>query len=258
MRKIYFTIVLLLFPISAFSAPELKGSAEELRRYLLDERSIITISGSGEEKVKAETTVVSLIVKTREDKFQTALDKNIKIRKEIKSRLIAGGIPEEKIEIAKYSSTPTYSWLKDKPSSYETSNQIMVTIEKEQQLLLIADIVDTVKEVFFLRTDLKHTKKQEFSTKALEKVLNEVNSKKQLYEKTLGVALSLVRIIDQSINEGVPVNFYQQSNKSYISTPSSMTIAPSEFESGEDSPGFGEIIYRAQTQAEFIVNQKRQ
>lgn len=257
MRMIYFVMLLLLFPTAAFSGPELKGSSEELRKYLLDERSIIVISGSGEEKVQADTTIVSLMVKTKEDKFQTALDKNIKIRKEVKSRLIAGSVPEGKVEIAKYSSTPTYSWLGDKPSSYGISNEIMVTIENEAHLLLIADIVDTIKEVYFLKTDLKHTRKQEYRIKVLEKALDEINAKKQLYEKSLGVSLSAIRVIEQTVNEGISMDFHQQPRKSYaVGSVSSGVLSDSG--ASEGSPGFGEIVYKAQTQVEFMVNQKRQ
>lgn len=258
MRKIYLAILLLLFPAAAFSAPELKGSPEELRKYLLEERSTIVVSGSGEEKIKADTVIVSLIVKTKEDKFQSALDKNIKIRKDAKSKMIAGGIPEEKVEIAKYSSTPAYGWLGDKPSSYEISNEMKITIDKEEQLLLIADIVDSVKEVYFYKTDLKHTKKQVSKAKALEKSLDEVNSKKQLYERSLGVTLSPVRIIEQTVNEVIPV-VYQAPRKALTSGSSSLSsMSMGESGSGEGSAGFGEIIYKAETQVEFILNQKRQ
>ncbi|MDH4163980.1 MAG: SIMPL domain-containing protein [Nitrospirota bacterium] len=222
----------------------------------MDERSIIVISGTGEERVRADTAIVSLMVKTKEDKFQAALDKNIAIRKEVKSKLLAAGVPEENVEMAKYSSTPSYSWLGDKPTSYGITNEIMITIDKESQLLLIANLVDTIKEVYFLRTELKHTKKQPSKTKALERSLDDVIAKKQLYEKSLGISLSPVRVVEQAVTEGQPVRFTQEPKKLYGSLSSASDVS-GEFGKGEGTPGFGEIVYKAQTHVEFTVHPKR-
>lgn len=256
MRTIYPLILLLLAPATAFPEPELKGSPDELQRYLLGERSAIFISGSGEEKVQADTTIVTLAVKTKENKLQAALDKNIRIRKDAGSRMVAGGIPEQQIETAKYSSVPSYGWLGDKPTAYEISNEIKITIDKESQLQLIAGIADSVNEVYFLRTELKQTKKHEGKAKALEKSLHEVNSKKQLYEKSLGMSLLPVRVIEQSVHEAMPVAF--QAPRKAVASLSSLEAPVGETSVGEASTGFGEITYRAQTQVEFIVNRKRQ
>lgn len=257
MRKICMIMVLFLLPATAFSAPELKGSPQELQSYLLDERSVVVVTGSGEERVKADKAIVSLVVKTKDDKFRAALNKNSKIRNDVKNKMISGGIEKGKIEIAKYSSTPSYSWIGDKPSSYEISNEINVSIENEDQLVVIAEVVDTVNEVYFLKTDFKHSKKQESMTKALEKSLDEVNSKKQLYEKSLGVSLSPLRIMDQSIHEDIPA-VYQVQRKSYASGSSPVSrMDVSESESGEGASGFGEVIYKARTQVEFVINRKQ-
>lgn len=257
MRKICLVMVLLLFPATAFSAPELKGSPQELQSYLLDERSMVVITGSGEERVKADKAIVSLVVKTKDDKFRTALNKNGKIRKDVKNKMISGGIERERIEMAKYSSTPSYSWLGDKPSGYEIGNEIHVSIENEDQLVVIAEVVDTVNEVYFLKTDFKHSGKQESMTKALEKALDEVNAKKQLYEKALGVSLSPIRIMEHSINADMPV-VYPVARKAYAGGSSSVSgMAVSESDSGEGSSGFGEVIYKAGTQVEFMINRKQ-
>ncbi len=260
MRTIYPLILLLLAPATALAEPELKGAPDELQRYLLDERSMISISGSGEEKVQADTAIVTLVVKTKEGKLQAALDKNIKIRKDARSRMVAGGIPEQNVETAKYSSVPSYGWLGDKPTAYEISNEIKVTIDKESQLQLIAGIVDSVNEVYFQRTELKQTKKHEGKAKALAKSLDEVNSKKQLYEKSLGVSLLPVRVIEQAVRETMPLAF-QVPRKSIASVSvgiASMEAPAGDVGTGEASTGFGEITYRAQTQVEFVVNRKRQ
>ncbi|MBA4366379.1 MAG: hypothetical protein C0403_01930 [Desulfobacterium sp.] len=147
--------------------------------------------------------------------------------------------------------------LGDKPSSYEISNEINVSIENEDQLLVIADVVDTVNEVYFLKTDFKHSKKQESMTKALEKALDEVNSKKQLYEKSLGVSLSPLRIMDQSIQADIHA-VYQVQRKSYASGSSPVSrMDESESDSGEGFSGFGEVIYKARTQVEYVINRKQ-
>ncbi len=251
MKRFYLVMAVVLFPVTAFSAPEIKGAPDELQRYLLEERSISVVSGYGEEKVRADTAIVSLVVKTKEDKFRTALDRNKKIRKEVKDKLIAGGIPEGKIETAKYSSTPTNSWFGDKPSSYTISNAIKVTIDKEDQLLLISDIVDSFTEVSFSKTEFKDSKKQESKTKALDKALADISSKKQLYEKSLGLTLSPVRVIDQTISDdAIPVA---------LAAPRKTKVSESMVNANADegAAGFGEIVYKARTQIEYIVTPKR-
>ncbi len=256
MKSIFAFLFILALPAVAFSSPELKGSPEELRAYLANDLPVISISGSGELRLKADTTTVWLVVKTKEDKFQAALEKNLKIRSDVKARLVAAGIPADKIEQAKNSSTPTYSWLGDKPSSYEISNEINVTIDSEAQLLQIAGVVDSIKEVHFLRTLLKHTRDRENKTAALAKALDDVTAKKQLYEKALGVTLTPVRVIEQTMTDSPPFEFAQNRNVS-SGVASKMIATPGESDVGESTPGFGDIVYKAQTLVEFAVHQKR-
>lgn len=172
--------------------------------------------------------------------------------------MVTGGIPENSIGFSRYSSTPSYGWSGDKPSSYEISNEIRISISKEENLLIIADMVDSFNEVRFIKTEFKYLKGQETKSKALEKSIQDIISKKQLYEKLLGVTLTPVRIIEQAVNEEAPV-VLQASKKGFTSGSSSIpsiSFSDINFEFEEDSSGFGKIRCKVQTQVEFIINQK--
>lgn len=244
-----FLISCVLFSSIVFAEPELKGTSNELMDYLLDQRRVVTITGTGKEKVSADHAIVSIVVKTKEGKLRAALAKNKNIRATIRKTLLENNIAEENIKFSRFSSTPGYSWFSDKPSSYEVNNQIKITIRDENDLEVIAGIVDTTKEVYFNRTELEHTQQNSAEQKALEKSLDNVLAKKQQYESKLGISLSAIRVIEDTIHEQQPTfEFADKKLKGYSSGVLSKSVAPKQ------STGFGEIIYRATTRVEFIAS----
>lgn len=240
-------IVLLAVPGISFSSPELKGSADELSSYLLDNRKIVVITGEGKEKIEADKAIVSLIVKTKEDRFQSALKKNKKIRENMRKELTAKNISADNITFAKFASTPEYGWFGDKPTSYTINNEVKVTIKSEDELEAIAAIVDKNNEVYFVRTVLEHTGKEQSEAKALDKSLEAILAKKSTYETKLGLKLKVVRILEESVYEDRPV-LSRAPVKQKSFAVSSEYMAPS----GARSSSFGEITYRASTRVEFI------
>ena len=248
-------ILIAMIPAWGYAAPTLNGEPQDLAVYLLEQRKLIVISGSGEETAKADSAVVSLMVKTKESRLHQALDKNRSIRADIRQRLINAGIAEDKIQFSKYSSTPNYGWFGEKPSSYEITNEIKVTLDAEEKLLTLADIVDTVDAVFLVKTELTHSDKKQSEANALASALQHVSDKKQLYEQKLGVSLSPVRIIEQSAGAQTPATVWAPKlRKSATGSLVSGGLEETEFTPAPAAEGgFGEIIYHAQIQVEYTV-----
>ncbi len=255
MKSILWFTLFCLLPLISSAAPELSGSPHELSQYLLDQRRIINIHGEAEKKVEADTAIVTISVKTKESQLKLALQKNADIRKNLKEKLVKAGISEEKIQSSKFSSTPNYGWIKDKPKNYEVSNEVKISITNETQLQAIAKLVDSQKEVFLGATDHEDSAKEDNKLEALEAALNDVQRKRALYEKNLGINLKPVRISNQNVYEQKTMVRHravqQASEGAYLSSQSAdVAMEPP----AQPSSDFGSITYKANTSIEFITN----
>ena len=253
MNKILATLVLIALNSSLYAAPQLSGNPDELSHYLLEQKKIITITGSGTEEVEADTAIVAITVRTKEPKLNDALQENEKARKAIKENLQQAGIVADKIKPSKFSSTPNYSWFRDKPSSYEISNEVKVTINSEEQLRAVAKIVDAQKEVLMGGAEFKDSQKESNEQKALQKALSTIKSKQKLYEQSLGITLAPVRIIDQNVYaQAVPrIRPQARSLEKREDSVASMAMSAAPIE--QESADFGAITYSANTMVEFVV-----
>ena len=241
-----FITFLTLLPVFAVAEPELKGSASELTTYLLDDRKVMVINGNAEEKADADSARVTLVVKTKKDSLQVALNNNKKIRLKIKQTLTSKGLADTNIKFTKFASTPGYGWFGDKPSSYEISNEIKILIKTEAELATIAGIVDSYKEVYFNKIEVEHSGKQQAQAKTIEKSLDDILSKKAKYEKKFGLKLQALRVVEDTVFEEMPTQEVDlKSRAKYLSSIADVTPAYRS--------GFGEIIYKAISRVEYIV-----
>ncbi|MGJ8679709.1 SIMPL domain-containing protein [Paraglaciecola sp.] len=244
-------IILLITVLSfnCFSATELKGSPEELQKFLHPSENIITITREAEETVFKDVAVVSVVVTTEEDKLSLALKKNSELRAEISSVLTESGILLKNINNSKFSTSPDYGWFGDKPDSYKVSNVISIRITNEGGLESIAKVVDNNKEVTLLKTEYEHSQKEEYIDKVKNKALDNVLKEKDFYSKKLGIKLHTVSFRDNNSNpqndiEVIEVMGFRGSmaKKSYSSV-SKPSIKPS----------FEKVIYKAKVSVSFKV-----
>ena len=93
---------------------------------------------------------------------------------------------------------------------------------------------------------------------ALEKSLDDVGVKKMLYESKLGIILVPVRVIEQAV--GVQESeIAQLPRKKYFGeseSDSSLSSSRYAAKNNGTSDGFGEIVYSAYSQVEYIVTSK--
>lgn len=248
----YLLLFVLFISAGAPQATELKGTPEELGNYLLNDKKLVTITGRAEERVEADNAIVALNVKTKDSKLHVALQKNRAIRAELKKKLEAAGIAPNQIQVAKYSSTPSYGWFGDKPKSYDVNNEVKITISKEDELAVIAEFVDSKDEVYFGNTSIKFTKKKEAKARALEKSLEDVLAKKAQYEKQLGFKLVAVGLSEQTVEENQNLRQRNQQVSKVANYSSSAPAGMLEMELDE-AGGFGELYFRAQTTVTFAA-----
>lgn len=253
MNRILATLVTFTLSGTLYAAPQLSGSPDELSHYLLEQRKIVTLNGSASEEVEADTAIVAITVRTKEPKLNDALQENEKARQAIKDNLQQAGIGADRIRASRFSSTPNYSWFKDKPSSYEISNEVKITINNEAQLRAIARIVDAQKEVLMGGTEFKDSQKESNEQKALQKALASVQAKQKLYEQSLGISLAPVRIIDQNVYAQALPRIRAQARGYEKRSDNVASMAVSEAPIEQESADFGAITYSANTAIEFVI-----
>lgn len=262
MHRVPCALLLMSLTSLTMALPELKGNPQELQQYLLTGNKTVTLTGQGEEKVEADNGLVALLVKTKDSKLSVALQKNRSVRAELKKKLEAAGIAASQIHTAKYSSTPGYSWFSDKPSSYEIANEVKITINKEEELGAIAELVDSNAEIFFGAITTKYSKTKEAKAKALEKSLADVLEKKAVYEKQFGIKLTVISIQDTSTEINSMQNdlrtrqsYNDAKGKLYSNLSRNDASVPAAAVGLEDrgNDGFGEVMYRAQTTVIYAI-----
>lgn len=252
----HFMFGVLFVPAIAWAAPELKGEPGELANYLLDGKRVVAVAADGEIKVQADRAIITLRVKTKDGAFAQALKLNRDARTRLGQQLQQAGIAPDRISAAKFSSVPNYGFFGDKPSSYEISNDVSVVVRGEDDMVVIAQAVDGMKEVSYLGAQFEDSNKKAHQANALDEALATIARKKSAYEKALGVALTPLRISETSYQRAIPAAMPAMHDRARA--PSTMQFKGiAEFaagESGDESPGgFGELHYEANVTAEYLV-----
>ena len=130
-------VVMLVVVSSAFGEPEPKGTPSELTAYLRGlQRAIILTELTGESKIEAQAdkVIVEISIKTENSSLETCLKSNQEMRETIITELIEAGIPADKINAEKFSSTPGYGSSGDKPGKYKVRTLVKITVTDESGL----------------------------------------------------------------------------------------------------------------------------
>ncbi len=253
-------IAVLLMPTVLSAAPELKGEPAELANYLLDEKRVVSLTASGEAKVQADRATVALRVKTKDGAFAQALKLNRDARAKLGQQLQQAGITSDRITAAKFSSVPNYGFFGDKPSSYEISNDVSVVVRGEDDMAVIAHVVDGMKEVSYLAVQFEDSNKKAHEADALNDALSNIARKKSAYEKALSFTLVPLRVVDTSFQQlkqqiapaMVPAFAAGSADQSQMRMQSSAPMALEE-NSADGGSGFGELRYQSNVQVEYLV-----
>ena len=212
-----FLLVITLSPELVQAEPELKGTPTELFNYLSSLPKEVTLTGEAKLKIQSESGIVTIGIKTENSKLQKSLQHYQKLRVEIVAEIIDQGITESKIRGTKFSSVPEYGFLSKKPSNYVVENLLTVTVENENELQIVAGIVDNYKEVFYQGIELKEQKREEIKHKLLKAALADAKERQKIYEDDLGIVLKPISF-EESISLEKPQlrqKHMDKSEKSY-------------------------------------------
>ena len=172
--------------------PELSGTPDELREFLMPRPNFVNISGDGELTAYKDVAKVSLLVTTESRTLNEAMTANQQLRLELIGDFLAAGIPETDINNSKFSSSPQYGLFGRTPNRFEVVARMEVTVSSEEHLQLLAAAADDNPEVKFERTEYEHSLEDDFEDQVRELALRDVMEQKAYYEANLGLQLQAV------------------------------------------------------------------
>lgn len=238
--------------------PELKGSVSELTQYLSGVPKLVSIVGEGEIKVPADEAVVTLKVTSENRSLQTALKMNHELRTKLANDLKEQGIPADRIQAAKFASTPKFGWISEKAKSYRIENLVKVTVRDEKEFQLVAGQVDNASQVQYVGAEMRQSSNEELKQRAMAKACENAKEKQKIYEDKFGV-----RLVAKRFNEGTFQARALFSRGAAFGRPSfgaqglavhDVSAMPADAENEE--PQFGEMVYTTQVVVEFALESK--
>ncbi|MCB1644609.1 MAG: SIMPL domain-containing protein [Pseudomonadales bacterium] len=255
MRNIILVGFLSIVSLPLLSAPEIKGSPQELKGFLYPTDKIVTISGEAEETAYSDKAIVSLVITTENKLLSEAISKNGLLRENITGSLAASGISLDSIKSSRFSSSPQYGWLGSKPSSFKVVNRMAISITNESHLKEIAAVADQSVEIELSDTAFEHTQKDEFNEKVKASALEKILKQKDFYEKSLGVKLVPVGIRDSNVHHratrGAMVLEEIVVTAARLEKPKSSSFM--EYQDQPQEPSFDEVRYQASMSVDFKI-----
>src|SRR5690242_18760535 len=119
MRKSILMLACSMFLFHAHAEPELKGSPADLTQLLAGLPRTAIVTGEGELKVPADRAIITLKITTENKSLQGAMRLNQDLRGKLLTYLKEHGIPADRVQASKFSSTPKYGVFSEKVKSYQ-------------------------------------------------------------------------------------------------------------------------------------------
>ena len=159
--------------------PELKGSPAELAQVIAAIPKTVQVGGESEIRIPASRAVVNLIVVTESKSLQEALRLNSEARTRATAELKQAGIPLEKIQASRFSSTPKFGMWSDKAKSYRVENTLRISIQDEKEFRSVAKVVDTIVEANFAGVEFEYADQEAIKAKAIAQACENAESRKK-------------------------------------------------------------------------------
>ncbi len=249
--------IMLCISTYSFSAPELKGTPDDLKHFLYPDERIISISATAQEKAYSDKATINLIITTEQEKLADAIVENSKLREKITVSLMKNGIKPKHIKSSKFSSSPEYGWFGQKPTSYKVINRMAISIFHSQHMQNIAQLADKNEAIELSNTLFEHTKKAAYQQKIKRQALQDILQQKKFYEKSLNIKLSAVNVVNVKTSHhatngalllgNVVMRSKQQESKS------SRFSSIAKYAEKPYQSSFDEVIYEATLSVDFKI-----
>jgi uncharacterized protein YggE len=263
MKNLLPGIAVLLFVTTALVAePEIKGTPSELITYLTAVPRTVLLTAEGEVKVPSDRAMISLAVVTEHRSLQEASRANQEIRARLIKTLAGQGIPADRIQASRFSSTPKYGVFAEKAKSYRVENVVKITVLDEKEFQAVAQLVDGNAEVRYERISFDHTDKENLKQRAAAQAIDKVAEKQKLYESKLGVKLTVKsfeegRSYDASPIPRRPMYAGAESKSGLMPMSRGVSFSPQAEPGDAELPtSFAELVFKAQFTVEFTVTSR--
>ena len=240
--------ILFLAALALRAQPEFKGTEEELAHFLNGVTKVVTVSGESEVRLPASRAVLSVAVITENKSLQEALRANADIRGKVVAQLKQQGVPAERIQSSRFSSTPRFGLFGDKAKSYRVENVMRVSVQDEKEFRSAAGVVDAFSEVQYSGVEFEYADKEALKQKAIAQACVNAGERRKIYEDQLGLKLSAVRFGEGAVVETETKP--QPARKSDYSRVSSGEWGSSVQEAVSS---FGELVFTARVAVEYSV-----
>lgn len=255
--KVGLTLSLIMSMPMSFAQTELKGSPEDLRKFLHPQAQLVTLSDKVEKKAYSDKAIIHLVITTEGKTLSESLTHNNTVREKVRTDLIAKGINEKDIKNAKFTSTPEYGLFSKKPSTYKVINRISVSIFAEADLRNLALVADSHAEVELAKTEFEHTEKDAFEQQVKYEVLKKINKQKEFYEKSLNVQLVPVTFRDTRVNRQPTAGARAVYEVEEVIVTGIRASASDKYHAEAPSePSFDELVYSAELVVDYQVINK--
>jgi uncharacterized protein YggE len=252
MRQLAVLGLVFLIGYRASAEPEIKGTATELAQFINGVPKTVAVAGEAEVRVPAHRAVLSLKVVTENKSLQEALRMNLELRGKVADYLKSQGIPAERFQASKFSSTPQFGIFGEKAKSYRVENVMRVSVQDEKEFQNAAGAVDKWAEVQFDGVEFEYADKELQKQNAIAKACDNANDRKKIYEEKFGLNLVPVRFGQGEVMQrnAVPANYGLSRGEAYGVSP----LSASTSDVAEESvSSFGELVYTATVMVEYSV-----
>lgn len=257
--RIFICLSFLSLASTLFAEPELKGSAAELSTFLNGVPKTVVVSGESELKVEADKASVSLRIRTENKSFRECLRLNQEIRSKVIAFLNERGMKADRIQSAKFSSTPKHAVFGDKIKSYEVENSLKVTVRDENEFQIVAAATDNWPEVRYEGAEFEYADKEGAKMKALRQACENATARKKVFEEAFGI-----KLLPKKFSELESVKTPGSSNApgyslSYANIPKGSSSYLDEAAPGaisETMSSFGEMTFKANIAVEYSLEGK--
>lgn len=238
---------------ASLAQPQLSGTPDELREFLVPRPNTVNISGQADLTAYKDVAKVSLLVTTEERSLSDAMTVNQELRLELIGDFLSAGIPQEDINNSKFASSPQFGLFGRNPNRYEVSARLEVTVSSEEHLQLLAAAADAHEEVEFENTEFEHSLEDDFEDQVRELALQDAMEQKAFYESNLGLELKAVNFYYGGIRRtprAMPLGAYRQESAfEDTATASLMSSAPTS----AVAPSFDEVEYETSVTVVFEI-----
>ncbi len=265
MTKLAITTLCVLTSSQLWAEPELRGTAPELTRLLTSVPKTVDIIGEAEVKVAADKALVTLKVSTENKSLQEALRANQELRTKLTSHLKQQGIAPERVQSSRFSSTPKFTWYKEKAKSYRVDNLVKVTVQDEKEFQSAASAVDTWPEVQFVGAEFEHQDKEALKAKAVAQACDNADQRRKVYEEKLGLKLVPARFSGGSVSQKPPPGlaayygggiYTEKPSRTVVGDVQLAGLPAAAQQEQEMVSSFGELVYVVQVTIEYTVQPK--